>query len=264
MQVLLFLSRPLVIMTWCKMWDLGFGAADAANPYGQMEDAMPAPPPRRPPRAAPATRAAATGTSPTACPTGTPRSGRAAAPTCLPPRRSSERPRRRKIRFVRAFRCGTTRVRSIRDARSDDTHDTHDTRGGTQLLTRTVSAFVHEERRDDIRCLFDASSRRTRVSRLLVPNLNRDVAPTRRRARRGARHESGPSIRLESHIVPRTARARTTHSPPLLEIKRRTTPSRPTSAFKRPSAPPVAAPSSAPGAHCAFTLLAASDSAGWP
>ena len=46
MQVLLFLSRPLVIMTWCKMWDLGFGAADAANPYGQMEDAMPAPPPR--------------------------------------------------------------------------------------------------------------------------------------------------------------------------------------------------------------------------
>ena len=44
MQVLLFLSRPLVIMTWCKMWDLGFGAADAANPYGQMEDAMPAPP----------------------------------------------------------------------------------------------------------------------------------------------------------------------------------------------------------------------------
>jgi hypothetical protein len=42
MQVLLFLSRPLVIMTWCKMWDLGFGAADAANPYGQMEDAMPA------------------------------------------------------------------------------------------------------------------------------------------------------------------------------------------------------------------------------
>ena len=49
MQVLLFLSRPLVIMTWCKMWDLGFGAADAANPYGQMEDAMPAPPPAAPP-----------------------------------------------------------------------------------------------------------------------------------------------------------------------------------------------------------------------
>ena len=36
MQVLLFLSRPLVIMTWCKMWDLGFGAADAANPYGPV------------------------------------------------------------------------------------------------------------------------------------------------------------------------------------------------------------------------------------
>jgi hypothetical protein len=49
MQVLLFLSRPLVIMLWCKMWDLGFGAADAANPYGQMEDAMPAPPPAAPP-----------------------------------------------------------------------------------------------------------------------------------------------------------------------------------------------------------------------
>ena len=49
MQVLLFLSRPLVIMTWCKMWDLGFGAADAANPYGQMEDATPAPPPAAPP-----------------------------------------------------------------------------------------------------------------------------------------------------------------------------------------------------------------------
>lgn len=50
MQVLLLLSRPLVIMLWCKMWDLGFGAADAANPYGQMEDAMPAPPPRGAPR----------------------------------------------------------------------------------------------------------------------------------------------------------------------------------------------------------------------
>ena len=50
MQVLLFLSRPLVIMLWCKMWDLGFGAADAANPYGQMEDARPAPPPRGAPR----------------------------------------------------------------------------------------------------------------------------------------------------------------------------------------------------------------------
>lgn len=49
MQVLLLLSRPLVIMLWCKMWDLGFGAADAANPYGQMEDAMPAPPPAAPP-----------------------------------------------------------------------------------------------------------------------------------------------------------------------------------------------------------------------
>ena len=49
MQVLLFLSRPLVIMTWCKMWDLNFGSADAANPYGQMEDAMPAPPPAAPP-----------------------------------------------------------------------------------------------------------------------------------------------------------------------------------------------------------------------
>ena len=49
MQILLFLSRPLVIMTWCKMWDMGFGAADAANPYGQMEDAMPAPPPAAPP-----------------------------------------------------------------------------------------------------------------------------------------------------------------------------------------------------------------------
>ena len=30
----------------------------------------------------------------------------------------------------------------------------------------------------------------------------------------GARHESGLSIRLEFHIVPRTARARSTHSPP--------------------------------------------------
>ena len=49
MQILLFLSRPLVIMMWCKMWDMGFGAADAANPYGQMEDAMPAPPPAAPP-----------------------------------------------------------------------------------------------------------------------------------------------------------------------------------------------------------------------
>ena len=156
----------------------------------------------------------------------------------VPPRaRSSERPRRRKIRFVRAFRCGTTRVRSIRDARSDDTHDTHDTRGGTQLLTRTVSAFVHEERRDDIRCLFDASSRRTRVSRLLVPNLNRDVAPTRdARASRRA-----PRIRAEHKArVPYRAadRARPYHPfTPLLEIKRRATPSRPTSAFKRPSAP---------------------------
>ena len=46
MQVLLLLSRPLVIMLWCKMWDMDFGAADAANPYGQMEDAMPTPPPR--------------------------------------------------------------------------------------------------------------------------------------------------------------------------------------------------------------------------
>ena len=44
MQVLLLLSRPLVIMLWCKMWDMDFGAADAANPYGQMEDAMPTPP----------------------------------------------------------------------------------------------------------------------------------------------------------------------------------------------------------------------------
>ena len=40
------------------------------------------------------------------------------------------------------------------------THDTHDTRG---LGARTVSAFVHEERRDDVRCSFDASSRRMRV-----------------------------------------------------------------------------------------------------
>ena len=49
MQVLLLLSRPLVIMLWCKMWDMDFGAADAANPYGQMEDAMPPPPPAAPP-----------------------------------------------------------------------------------------------------------------------------------------------------------------------------------------------------------------------
>ena len=51
MQVLLFLSRPLVLLLWCKMWDLGFGATEATNPYGQMEDAMPAPPPQAPPAA---------------------------------------------------------------------------------------------------------------------------------------------------------------------------------------------------------------------
>lgn len=49
MQILLFLSRPFVLMLWCKMWDLDFGGNDSRNPYGAMEDAMPAPPPQAPP-----------------------------------------------------------------------------------------------------------------------------------------------------------------------------------------------------------------------
>ena len=35
MQVLLFLSRPLVIMLWCKMWDLGFGARSEERRVGK-------------------------------------------------------------------------------------------------------------------------------------------------------------------------------------------------------------------------------------
>ena len=45
MHVLLFLSRPLVLLLWCKMWDLGFGSNEVQNPYGQMEDATPPTPP---------------------------------------------------------------------------------------------------------------------------------------------------------------------------------------------------------------------------
>ena len=50
MQVLLFLSRPLVIMTWCKMWDLGFGAADVGEPLRPDggRDARPPPVPAPP------------------------------------------------------------------------------------------------------------------------------------------------------------------------------------------------------------------------
>ena len=128
MQVLLLLSRPLVIMLWCKMWDMDFGAADAANPYGQMEDAMPTPPPRRLPQVASATRAAATGIHPTPWLMGTPRSGRAAAPTCPPPWRSNEPSRRRKIRAPRVD------VASNRHA----THEakTKRTHRGTRFFTR--------------------------------------------------------------------------------------------------------------------------------
>ena len=131
-----------------------------------------------------------------------------------PPRRSSERPD--VGRFGRSRFSLRGRLASDRYATREATTRTTRTKraGGTQLLTRTVSAFVHEERRDDVRCLFDTSSRRTRVSRLLVPNLNRDVARTRRRAspRRAPRIRA--EHKAESHIVPRTARARTTHSPP--------------------------------------------------
>jgi hypothetical protein len=132
MQVLLFLSRPLVIMTWCKMWDLGFGAADAANPYGQMEDATPAPPPRGAPRGRRRLRGRRRRVQ-------APRRARR-EPLARAGRRRLRASRRGAAvnapdvgRFVRAFRRGSTRIRSIRDARSDETHDT---RGGTRLLAR--------------------------------------------------------------------------------------------------------------------------------